>query len=175
MKNINIDNGHLTVDGNSKGSNIITFGIVFIICWMVTGFVYSKIMGVNLGLIFLVLGILCLIAGVVFYLFGRKKCYLEIKDNVMYVYTTGTSKQYYKISLNRISYLTHIHRQQSKNTECFVVVLNDNDQEAVWVNDSTLEPLRKNEIDLEYLPISNKKLPVFLNLLEENYNLVYKK
>lgn len=175
MKNINIDNGHLTVDGNSKGSNIITFGIVFIICWMVIGFGYTKIMGVNLGLIFLVLGILCLIAGVVFYLFGRKKCYLEIKDNVMYVYTTGTSNQYYKISLNRISYLTHIHRQQSKNTECFVVVLNDNDQEAVWVNDSTLEPLRKKEIDLEYLPISNKNLPLFLTLLEENYNLVYKK
>lgn len=175
MKNINIDNGHLTVNGNAKGSNIITFGLVFILCWMVTGFGYTKIMGVNLGLIFLVLGILCLIAGVVFYLFGRKKCYLEIKDNVLYCYSTGIPTQYYKISLRRISYLTHIHRQKSRNTECFVVVLNDNDQEALWVNDSTLEPLKKNEIDLEYLPISNKKLPVFLKLLEENYYLVYKK
>lgn len=175
MKNINIDNGHLTVAGNAKGSNIITFGLVFIICWMVTGFGYIKIMAVNLGLICLVLGVLCLTLGGVFYLFGRRKCYLEIKDNVLYCYTTGIPNQYYKISLRRISYLTHIHRQKSRNTERFVVVLKDNDLEAVWVNDSTLEPLKKNEIDLEYLPISNKKLPVFLNLLEENYNLVYKK
>ena len=105
----------------------------------------------------------------------EKKCYLEIKVNVMYVYTTGTSNQYYKISLNRISYLTHIHRQQSKNTERVVVVLNDNDQEAVWVNGSTLEPLRKNGLNLEYLPISNKKLPAQEQLLENQGNISFSK
>jgi|GEM_PF-1949407 len=176
MKNISIDNGHLKVRGNAKGGGFTTFGLVFILCWIMTGFGYSTFLGVNIGLFCLVMGGICLIIGALSALFVPKKLYLEIKNEMMYVYSTGTMRQYYQIPLSRISYLTHIHRQKSRNTELFVLVLNKNSEpDALWVTDLDSENLTKNEIDLEYFPLANKKLPEFLKILEEIYGIQYKK
>ncbi|GAB2026774.1 hypothetical protein [Lactovum odontotermitis] len=168
MKNISLENQHLIVSGYAQGSAVTTFSLVFFLL-----FIFRW--GTALGYFFLGLGIFLLIIGIWVYTRNSKKKYLEIEDGLMTIYPDGSDKMRYEVPLNRISYLTHLDKQKSTNTKVFATILNQKSDPCFWINGSLKEELSKSEIDLEYLPVRDKFLPEFTQLLEEQYGIFYKK
>lgn len=125
MKNVIVSDEGIQVRGNARGSIVVTFGLIFIICWIMTYFGTLKVFGVSIGQPFLILGVLLLLIGTITSLIGRKTIYLEVKEDKMYAYTSGAQHQYYIIPLERIAYVAKVHKQRSRNTEVFVVAINN--------------------------------------------------
>lgn len=167
MKHVIFTPTGLVVKGNAQGSVIITFALI-------SGIIFL-ILGRNpAGFGFLGLGLLLLLIGLIQAMVSSKRIYLEISQEMLLIYPTGKTSMRYEVPLVRVSYLTHVHRQRSGNTDVLTLKLNQQPEPACrWINGNFNEILNKKELDLEYLPIKQKDEVAFIATLNQKFALKY--
>ena len=171
MKNVTYSEGNLVVFGDTRGSIFSSFGLIFLICvpflWFF-GTIYSFVSAS--------LGIILILVGLITYQKKKKTKFLEIKEELLTIYPTGNQNQRYEVPLARISCFTKRHLQRSRNTEVIILCLNSKSFPPVtWINNGYNEILSKKEIEIDSLPIKERNLEQFFDLLDEKFAIKFVK